>query len=103
MARFIGQLGRHTLYTHPDPDVEPGHQVILITPADFDGIGLLRALTGATQDRVTLIPFSEGPAWKATHDDVADQRLVQFVDLCADLRFTAPEMLQLRLKGECDD
>ena len=102
MARIIGKVGRHTLYTHPDPDTEPGHQTILITPADFDGIGLLRALTGSTQERMRLIPFSEGPAWMAPHDEIADQRLVQLVDICADLRFTAPEMLQLKIEGIFD-
>jgi len=103
MARIIGQFGRHTIYTHLEPDIQPGHQAILVTPADFDGMSLLRALTGATPEHVTLVNFPEGQAWKAPHDEVADQRLIQLVDLCADLRFSAPEMLQLRIEGVGDD
>ena len=93
MARIIGQFGRHTIYTNPEPDIEPGHQAIFITPADFDGMSLLRALTGATQECVTLVHYPEGQAWKAPHDEVADQRMIQLVDICADIRFAAPDSI----------
>lgn len=100
MNKIIGTLGRHTIYTHPAPDIQPGHQAILITPADHDALMLLRALTGATPDRVLLTKCLEGQAWQIEHDAIADQRLMDMVDLCASLRYSAPELLQLPLYVE---
>jgi len=105
MRHVIGQLGRHTITTHPAPDIQPGHQMISITPADFDGICILRALTGATQDKMMLrrLPLQggcpDGPAWSVPHDEAADQRLMDLVDLCAGLRYSAPQLVQLQIEG----
>ncbi len=99
MNKIIGQLGRHTIYTQPEPDIQPGHQAIFVTPADFDGICLLRALTGATQERVILTHCPEGQAWKIPHDEMADQRLMDMVDLCASLRYSTFQLVQLSIKG----
>jgi hypothetical protein len=105
--RIIGQIGRHTIVTLPDESVEPGHQRIAVTPADLEGSALLFALTGNNASFRGVPRLAELPngdlAWDAPHDDRADERLVRFVDVCADLRFTAPDMIQLEIEGFDDD
>ena len=101
------KFGNHTLITYPDPTVEPGHQQIAVIPGDIEGASILFALTGNRGVIWGHVGLSRLPNGKtglcAPHDDEADRRLVQLVDLCADLRFTAPEMLQLRIEGVGDD
>lgn len=97
MNKPIGYIGRHTIYVHPAPDVQPGGQAILVAPADHEGLMLLCALTGATSDRVALTNCVSGRAWQIAHDAIVDQRLVDLVDLCAALRYAAPELVQLPL------
>jgi len=98
----IATLGSHVIYTIADATVEPGHQRIAIAPADHESAALLFALTGngmalRTMPAYTLLDNGE-MAMSAPHDAQADERLMQLVDICADLRFTAPYMLQLGIK-----
>lgn len=97
MNKAIGYIGQHTIYVHPAPGIQPGQQAILIAPADHEGLVLLCMLTGATQDRIALTNSIEGRAWQVAHDAIADQRLVDLVNLCAALRYSAPELVQLPL------
>ena len=105
--RVIGTLGRHTLVARTDESVEPGHQQIGVTPDDVEGVSLLFALTGnigALYGWIQPVRLPDGRTVTfSPHDEAADLRLVQLVDLCADLRFTAPEMIQLRIEAVEND
>ena len=90
-------FGDFVLFTAPSPDVEPGHQLIGAYPINDEARGMLKALTGASHlDSVTL---DDRYCLVAPHDQVADARLVLMVDLCAEIRRAAPELVQLRIEG----
>jgi hypothetical protein len=89
-------LGYFVLFTAPSPDVEPGHQLIGAYPINNEARCMLKALTGAIYlDSVTL---DDRYCLVAPHDQVADDRLVLLVDLCAAIRRDAPDLVQLRIE-----
>jgi hypothetical protein len=76
--------------TEPDATVEPGHQVLVVanTPTGQALAGLLAPDRPVNDwDQFIRIP----------HDQNVDRRLIWLVDLFAHIRFSAPELLQLRL------
>lgn len=77
--------------------VEPGHQIIMVGPADAESAAIVFVLTGYPRLEQQYKKDSDQSWFCAPHDSRADERLMQLVDICADLRFTAPEMMQLRL------
>jgi len=89
-ARVICTLGRHTILALDDPEVEPGHQQIAVVPGDVEGAGILFTLTGnrdVVWGRVLPFRLPDGRFGLCVpHDAEADQRLMQLVDICADLR-----------------
>jgi hypothetical protein len=90
----------HIIKTQTDMSIEPGHQLILVSPADPEAKAILFTLTGvAPYEKDCQITLDgAGNSWiSAPHHDLADARLVALLDICADLRFTAPHMMQLRL------
>ena len=98
-VQFFG----HTIRTEPADGIEPGHQIIYIGPVDIEAQSLLCALTGITPMLQVRIRDIFGITWVvAPHNAIADERITQLVDICADLRFTAPDMLQLSLLGDPD-
>jgi hypothetical protein len=89
----------HFIKTQTDVTVEPGHQLICVGPAGLDSAAILFVLTGVWKTMRDIKTDDSGQSWIcAPHDSRADERLMQLVDICADLRFTAPYMLQLGLK-----
>ena len=91
-------FGDRIIKTKVDMNVDPGHQIIMVGPADNESAAILFALTGVPRLAQDAIIDGDGQSWLcAPHDARADARLVALVDLCADLRFTAPHMMQLRL------
>ncbi len=94
----------HIIQTCTDEIVEPGHQIILVGPADEEARAILYTLTGATPaSQIEIVDADAGEgairAWVAApHDERADERLVALVDLCAELRFTAPSLLQIPIR-----
>lgn len=98
-VQFFG----HTIRTEPADGIEPGHQIIYIGPVDIEAQSLLCALTGITPMLQTRFRDAGGTTWvMAPHNQAADERIMQLVDICADLRFGAPDMLQLSLLDGTD-
>ena len=100
MVKIIGALGRHTILVKPAPDIQPGGQMIMIAPADQDGLYLLHALTGAAQGHIALTYCAQGRAWQVEHDWQADQHLMDIVDLGFGLRAASPTVIQLPIFAE---
>lgn len=98
-TQFMG----HTIKTRPDESIEPGHQVIMVGPADEGARAILFTITGTWPTGVIETDEGDIHTWVAApHDEGADERLIALVDLCADLRFTAPNLCQLQLRLELD-
>lgn len=106
MKHIIGKVGVYTIFTVPDDKVEPGHQWIGIDSSDIGAAYVLATLTGSEPHVGQETAIVEGVYCRmAEHNQVADERLCNLVDLCADLRFKAPDLIQIRLfdeKGESD-
>lgn len=98
---FIGHLSNHAFFGLLEPDTEPGHQAVLVSPADFDGRMLIGAIMGANPDDVTLWRDSDSGEsyWYAKHDSQADQRMMNLVDLLSDIRYASPQLMQFTLHG----
>ena len=78
-----------------DMSVEPGHQV-LVLPYTEEGCALALLLTGL-QYR-DLVKFASGITLIIPHTDVVDANIVQMIDQLADVRFSAPDLVQLTLE-----
>lgn len=100
----IGNLGRYTIATIADETIEPGHQCIAIAPSDNEGAAILFAITGNPDlmwKRKDFQVHANGTTFlMAPHDLQADRRLISLVDLCASLRYAAPQLVQLQLTME---
>lgn len=72
--------------------IEPGHQEILL-PYNEEGQALARLLTGDD----FIWRYYDGTVIRIPHDATVDARIVKLVDLLADIRYKAPDMLQLTL------
>ena len=96
----IAEMGGHTIFTVPDPDVEPGRQLICVMPVDSEAHRILSVLTGTPHEsqRLHLLPGAQ-IALVARHDRAADRRLMQLVDVAAEIRLAAPQVMQLQLAG----
>jgi hypothetical protein len=75
--------------TEADPTIEPGHQWIILSNTP-KGRGMAAVLSGR-------LPQTDGDL-RLAHDQAADEMLILLVDLAADLRITAPHLVQLTLK-----
>ncbi len=96
---MIAQFFGHTIRTEPADGVEPGHQVIYVGPVGVEARAILFTLTGLAPGDQAVVLDKQNNLWvMATHNALADARITQLVDICVDLRFSAPGMLQLGLK-----
>ncbi|HBD19816.1 MAG TPA: hypothetical protein DC063_06885 [Arenimonas sp.] len=78
-----------------DPDVEPGHQRILISHG-FVGHAFGRLLAGNPPPALAV----DGGWYIIPHTAEVDERLIALLDLCADIRRQAPGLVQLPLQLE---
>lgn len=72
-----------------DENVEPGHQWILL-PKTAQGIALAQILTGG----FVLLADTR---IRVAHTAEVDRRIVELVNLLAQVRFSAPDLVQLTL------
>ena len=104
IQNVIGHIGSYTIFSIPNDHIEPGRQWIAINDASLDAGYVLAVLTGAephTQQETAVVAGVR--CRLAAHDAGADQRLRDLVDLAADLRFKAPELMQLCIEGFDDE
>ncbi len=90
--RHIGAFGNLLIYAEDDVAVTPGHQWLWI-PAEPGGETLAQLLC---PDR-SLIEIRPEGWFRIPHNDQVDATLLDLVDLCATIRYRAPELVQLRL------
>ena len=100
----LGQIGPYTIFSVPNERIQPGHQWIGINDAGIEAAYVLAVLTGAEVHTRQETAIVEGVYCRlAAHDDIADQRLRDLLDLCADVRLKAPELMQIRIEGFGDE
>lgn len=101
---ILGKVGPYTVFSVPDEHIEPGHQWIAIDDPGIEAAYVLAVLTGAEPHTHQETAVVEGVYCRmAIHDEIADQRLRDLLDLCADIRFKAPDMMQLQIEGFDDE
>lgn len=83
-----------SVLTRTDPDIEPGHQYLLISNTPL-GRALATILTSAIRPE----PAADGYL-NIAHDYQVDENLMLLVNLAAHIRMTAPDMIQLTLSLE---
>jgi hypothetical protein len=76
----------------PDAAIEPGHQVIVL-PYSEEGRSLTRLLTGDA----FIWRYYDGREIRIPHDQTVDARIVTLINILADFRYQAPELVQLTL------
>ena len=87
--RLLGQLGETRIAAQTAADILPGHQRLLISNDDT-GRALAALLDPAFQ--------ANGDGWlKVAHTAEVDARLLELFNLCASIRLTAPNLVQLTL------
>jgi len=75
----------------PDMSVEPGHQWIVL-PDNEEGWALLTLLGCYNQPTI-----KRGNEILVAHDQQVDRTIVQLIDQLANVRFSAPELIQLSM------
>jgi hypothetical protein len=75
----------------PDPDIEPGHQWIVI-PDSENGWALMTLLGCDHQPTI-----KRGNEILIAHDQQVDRAIVQLINQLAHVRFSAPDLVQLML------
>lgn len=87
---LVGSVGKTLIAIQPDPNVVPGQQWLLLTYTR-DGQALAEFLTPDWQ-------FSADAQWIILpHNADVDHRLKKLIDLCAAIRLSAPQLVQLEL------
>lgn len=76
----------------PDLSIEPGHQV-LVLPYSEEGCAMARLLTGEH----SLSRYLRGEDIQIPHDSMVDARIVDLINTLADIRYQAPQLLQLTM------
>jgi hypothetical protein len=77
--------------TQPDSSIEPGHQWIIISDTP-KGRGMASVLSGRLLTAPTV-----GTDLRLAHDFEVDEMLKLLFDLVAEIRVTAPSLIQLPL------
>ena len=89
----IGTIGEVEIATTPVPEIKPGRQLILLqaNPAG-------RSLAADLFPEQLSVIVRDGQAWiPVPHSERADAVLVELVDVAAEIRRQAPQLVQLRL------
>jgi len=103
-VNVLGQIGPYTIFSVPDERIQPGHQWIGINDSGIEAAYVLAVLTGAEAHTRQETAIIEGVYCRlAAHDAVADQRLRDLLDLVADVRIKAPDLMQLKIEGWDDE
>jgi len=77
----------------PDPDIEPGHQWIIL-PNTTEGLALGTFLTN--NDTGAHAQFIDNQLY-VPHNAAVDARIVDLINELAHVRFSAPGLVQLEL------
>ncbi len=96
----LGRIGPYSIFTVPDSKIEPGHQWIGINAGGIEAAFILSVLTDSEPHTSQETAVIDGLYCRvAPHNAEADRRLCDLVDLCADLRFSAPQIIQIAIEG----
>jgi hypothetical protein len=87
--------------TQPDSTVEPGHQWIIISNTAAG-----RGLASVLSSRLLSVDNHTAPSvgmditgdLRLAHDHDVDEMLMVLVDLAAEIRVSAPDLVQLKLR-----
>ena len=82
----------------PDMNIEPGHQVIVL-PATSKGNLLARLLTETDDATPFVWPLeTSGFEIRIPHTADVDVRIVELIDQLSHVRFSAPGLIQMKMK-----
>lgn len=96
---YIGSINDVFIFTEHDPNVEPGHEWLLIS-TNTPGLHLARLLwPEMTAAAIWLdLEFADGRTFfRIPHNAQVDENLRTLVNLAADIRNQAPGLVQLSL------
>jgi hypothetical protein len=89
------KIGTVEIITAPQPDIEPGHQNILVSNT-LEGLAICLLLDP------NFNGISENGMLRLPHTETVDTNLRRLIDVMVDVRRSAPSLIQLhlRLDGE---
>ncbi len=85
----------------PDPNIEPGHQW-LVLPQDDAGLMLGALLTNRSIFEL-VIELPDAETFEIPHDTDVDRNIVELINELANVRFFAPRLVQLTLETDTDE